>query len=276
MIDAHSHIWTRNVEQFPLANGQTVDDLDPPSFNYDELIALTQPLGVSKVVLIQHGPYHGVDNSYVLHATRRYPEVFRVVAGIDDRREGTGELMRKMLPQGVTGFRITPFFPARTNWLETPGMEEMWRVGADTGQAICCLINPEDLPAVSSMCERFPGTPVVIDHLSRIGADGTIRDEDVSELCKLAKQKQVSVKVSAFYGLGAKQAPYLDLVPVIKRTFEAYGPQRLMWASDCPYQLAPGHTYADSIALVRDHLDFLSPEDREWIFSKTAKRVYFF
>ena len=141
---------------------------------------------------------------------------------------------------------------------------------------MCCLINPEDLPAVSSMCERFPGTPVVIDHLSRIGADGTFRDEDVSELCKLAKQKQVSVKVSAFYGLGAKQAPYLDLAPVIKRIFEAYGPQRLMWASDCPYQLAPGHTYADSIALVRDHLDFLSPEDREWIFSKTAKRVYFF
>ena len=126
------------------------------------------------------------------------------------------------------------------------------------------------------MCERFPGTPVVIDHLSRIGADGTIRNEDVNELCKLAKQKQVSVKVSAFYGLGAKQAPYLDLAPLIKRVFEAYGPQRLMWASDCPYQLAPGHTYADSIALVRDHLDFLSPEDREWIFSKTAKRVYFF
>ena len=50
MIDAHSHIWTRNVEQFPLANEKTVDDLDPHSFNYDELIALTQPLGVTKVV----------------------------------------------------------------------------------------------------------------------------------------------------------------------------------------------------------------------------------
>ena len=276
MIDAHSHIWTRNIEQFPLAQGKTLDDLDPPSFNYEELIALSQPLGVSKIVLIQHGSYHGFDNSYMLHATRRYPEVFRVVAGIDDRRKGTGELMRKLLPQGVTGFRITPLFPARSDWLETPGMEEMWRVGADTGQAMCCLINPEDLPAVNRMCGRFPGTPVVIDHLSRIGVDGAIRDEDVSQLCELAKHKQVSVKVSAFYALGARQPPYLDLAPMIQRVFEAYGPQRLMWASDCPYQLAPGNTYADSIALVRDHLDFLSPEDRKWILAKTAKRVYFF
>ena len=50
MIDAHSHIWTRNVEQFPLANGQTVDDLDPPSFNYDELIALVGDVGAQAII----------------------------------------------------------------------------------------------------------------------------------------------------------------------------------------------------------------------------------
>jgi hypothetical protein len=32
LIDAHSHIWTRDVTKFPLADGQTVEDLDPPSF----------------------------------------------------------------------------------------------------------------------------------------------------------------------------------------------------------------------------------------------------
>jgi hypothetical protein len=48
-----------------------------------------------------------------------------------------------------------------------------------------------------------------------------------------------------------------------------------MWASDCPFQVQDGHTYADSIALVRDHLDFLSADERDWLLRKTADRVFF-
>jgi hypothetical protein len=36
-----------------------------------------------------------------------------------------------------------------------------------------------------------------------------------------------------------------------------------------------GHTYRDSIELVRTRLDFLSPTDREWLLGKTAERVFF-
>ena len=35
-----------------------------------------------------------------------------------------------------------------------------------------CLIDPDGLPEVDRMCTKFPDTPVIIDHLSRIGADG--------------------------------------------------------------------------------------------------------
>jgi predicted TIM-barrel fold metal-dependent hydrolase len=85
----------------------------------------------------------------------------------------------------------------------------------------------------------------------------------------------VTVKASAFYALGKKQAPYRDLAPLIRRVFEDYGPRRLMWASDCPFQVEGGHTYAASVALVREGLPFLSKEDREWILGKTAERVFF-
>jgi hypothetical protein len=36
-----------------------------------------------------------------------------------------------------------------------------------------------------------------------------------------------------------------------------------------------GHNYADSIALVRDRLDFLSAGDRDWLLRKTAEKVFF-
>jgi len=48
-----------------------------------------------------------------------------------------------------------------------------------------------------------------------------------------------------------------------------------MWATDCPFQVGNGHTYNDSIALIRDRLDFLSEEDKEWMLRKTVEEVFF-
>src|SRR6185369_2188204 len=124
------------------------------------------------------------------------------------------------------------------------------------------------------MCRRFPDTPVVIDHLCLVGASGEINPAEAQALCDMAKHKKVTVKVSAFYALGKKKPPYLDLGPLIKQVYDAYGPERLMWATDCPYQVVD-HTYQQSIDLIRHGLDFLKAEDKEWILRKTAERVFF-
>src|SRR5690606_35758886 len=83
-IDAHSHIWTPDVEKYPLAPPSKREDLDPPSFTGDELLALAEPLGVRRVVLIQHHIYHGYDNTYLIDETARHPGRFRVVGMVDD------------------------------------------------------------------------------------------------------------------------------------------------------------------------------------------------
>jgi len=278
-IDAHSHIWPAEVDKFPLARGQTKKDLDPPSFTDDELMKLARPEGVGRVVLIQHSGYHLWDNSYLLDAVKRHPKLFRVQGMVDDHEKEPGAAMKKLLPLGVTGFRITPFVRTKDEqpkWLDTPGMAEMWKTGAKTRQAMCLLINPSDLPATDAMCEKHPDTPVVIDHFARIGADGEIRDADVAALCKLARHKHAHVKVSAFYALGKKQPPHDELVPMVRRLLDAFGPKRLMWASDAPYQVQGVNTYKASIALVRDRMDFLSKQDRAWLLAKTAEAVYFY
>ena len=66
----------------------------------------------------------------------------------------------------------------------------------------------------------------------------------------------------------------VDLVALIKRLHEAFGPKRLMWASDCPFQTV-GETYEDSISLVRDRLDFVTAEDKEWMLRRTAEESFF-
>ena len=101
------------------------------------------------------------------------------------------------------------------------------------------------------------------------------RSTSLNQLCALAKHKNVHVKISAFYAFGAKKPPYLEQIPKTKRLFEAFGPRRLMWASDCPYQLDGENTYAASIALVRDKLNFVTAEDKQWLLRRTAEKVFF-
>lgn len=278
-VDAHSHIWPAEVDKYPLAPGQSKKDLDPPSFTDEELMKLARPEGVGRVVLIQHSIYHLWDNSYLIDAVKRHPKAFRIQGMVDDHKPAPGAAMKKLLPLGVTGFRITPFVRKKDEqpkWLDTPGMAEMWETGAKTRQAMCLLINPADLPATDAMCARHPDTPVVIDHFARIGADGEVRDDDVKALCRLARHKHAHVKLSAFYALGKKKPPHDELVPMIRRLLEAFGPERLMWASDAPYQVQGVNSYRASIALVRDRMDFLSKPDREWLLAKTAEAVFFY
>ncbi len=275
-IDAHSHVWSPEVEKWPLVKGQTRADLKPLSFTPQELFALAEPEGVGRVVLIQHSGYHLWDNSYLIDCAARMPGRFSIVAMIDDRSSEGGEpgkKLRELLPKGVRGLRITPRIHG-DKWLEGSGMESLWKTGAETGQAMCCLIDAAQLGRVSEMCRRHPQTPVVIDHFARVGVDGTIRDAEVAALCDLAKHKRVSVKLSAYYALGKKEPPYEDLLPMICRVLDAFGVERCMWASDAPYQVQPPHTYAASIALIRDRLN-ASPDDKEWLLRKTAERVFF-
>jgi predicted TIM-barrel fold metal-dependent hydrolase len=275
-IDAHSHIWTPDVKSFPLKDGQTADDLKPRSFTDDELMAVASKVGVDRVVLIQHTGYHGFDNSYLVHAWKKHPTRFRVVGMVDDSKPDPGKAMEKLFKQGVTGFRITPFTRGDDVWLDNPGMREMWKTAAKTRQSMCCLINASNLPQVDKMCDANPDTKVVIDHFARVGVSGTIHPKELKALCRIARHKNASVKVSAYYALGKKKPPHADLIPMIKQVYEAFGPKRMMWASDCPYQIQGENNYAASIALIRDRIDFLSKSDREWILRKTAESVFFF
>ena len=272
-IDAHSHIWTPDTGHYPLAAGFRRANMDPRSFTFQELQEQMRPNALNRVVLIQMS-FYGYDNRYMLDAIKLFPGMFSGVAVIDQDNPEPAAEMRKLKAAGVRGFRIYPKDLPVDRWLDGTGLQQMFRVGAAENLAMCCLIDPDALPALSKACQQHPDTPVVIDHLCRIGASGTIHDADVQALCDMAKHKHTYVKVSAFYALGKKKPPYLDLAPLIKRVYDAYGPQRLMWATDCPFQSAQDG-YKASIDLVRHGLDFLTDADREWLLRKTAEKVYF-
>ena len=272
-VDAHVHVWTPDLEKYPLATGYSRKSMQPASFTPQQLMVHARPSGVGRVVLIQMS-YYGFDNSYMLDVIRNQPKTYRGVAVIDEN-DDPARVMKKMKKQGVSGFRIQPGKRRAGDWLKGNGMQAMWSTAADEGQSMCHLINPEFLPSIDRMCSRYPKTSVVIDHFARIGIDGKIREKDLANLCRLARHPQVTVKVSAYYALGKKQAPYRDLGSMIRRLLGEFGAERLMWASDCPFQVGGGHAYAPSINLIKSGLEFLSSEQKSWILKKTAEKVFF-
>ncbi|MCE9604794.1 MAG: amidohydrolase family protein [Planctomycetia bacterium] len=273
-IDAHVHVWTPDVKKYPLAPGFKPADMKPASFTPAELLAHAKPCGVNRITLIQMS-FYKYDNSYMLDCMREHPGVFSGVAVIDREQPDVAAKMRELAKQGVRGFRLAPGDAPPESYFNSPSMDAMWRAGADDDLKMCLLINPNALPTVDKLCEKFPETPVVIDHFARIGATGTIADSELAQLCRLARHKHTYVKVSAFYALGKKMPPYLDLGPMIRLLCETFGPQRLMWASDCPFQITTEHNYRDSVDLVLKRLDFLSADDRKHLLTKTAEKVYF-
>ncbi len=281
-IDAHVHVWTDDTAHYPLAPGWKKEDMRPRRFTPEDLFQHTRPAGVDRINLIQMS-FYGFDNRYLLHMISLHKGVFAGTAVIDPAGEAPGRLMTEMAKQGVRAFRIYPGLErggrpnegAGEGWLRAPGYGKMFAAGARNNQALSCLINPDALPELDRMCRKYPGTPVIIDHLCRIGVSGSIDDRDVQALCDMAKHKRVMVKVGAFYALGKKKAPYTDLAGLIEKVVRAFGPERCMWESDCPFQVSGGHKYQDSLDLVRRRLDFLSASDREWLLRKTAEKFFF-
>ena len=272
-IDAHVHVWTDDHDRFPFASTPDPGTVEPRTFFPEDILGHANPFGVDRVVLVQMS-YYETDNSYMLQVMDAHPDVFAGIGIVDPQGPEPEREMVRLQERGVRGFRIYQGEPA-ASWLGGAGFERMFRAGAEHELAICPLLNPEALPALARQCSRFADTPVIIDHLARIGADGEIRPRDVSALCALARFPRVMVKISAFYALGTKEPPYTDLSPMIRQVYEAFGAERLMWASDCPYQVADPHTYEHSVALVCDRLDFLSSSDREQIMRKTAEAFFF-
>ena len=126
------------------------------------------------------------------------------------------------------------------------------------------------LPDLVPLIEANPELTVVIDHMADCPLD---RPDQLKLLLDLARYPRVFVKISDLWVLSRQPYPYKDAQEQVKRLYAAFGPQRLMWATNWPVSLKQ-LPYAKIVELYRDHLDFLSREDRDEVLSKTVQRVW--
>ena len=77
------------------------------------------------------------------------------------------------------------------------------------------------------------------------------------------------MKVSSLPAFSTQAYPFPNLHPHIRAIHDAFGAERMIWGSDVTRL---GCTYDENVRLFSEALDFLSDEDKEWIFWRSVTK----
>jgi len=267
IIDPHVHIWKRDP-RYPWAK----ETAKPPEKDAtpEMLLGLMKANGVAKTVIIQYIAYRW-DNSYVADVLKQYPQYFQGVARVNPEDPAAPDhLSRLVKEQGFRGVRLSPAGNASGDWFKGPLMPPLWKRCDELKVPMTVLAPITRMPDVARLAEPLPNLTVVIDHMADCPVD---QPAELEKLIALRRYPKVFVKISHTWSLSRQDYPWLDAQGHVKRLYDTFGPQRLMWATDWPVS-EPRTTYARTLSVVRDEMKFLNEEDKRWILSRTVERVW--
>src|SRR5882724_10831837 len=117
-------------------------------------------------------------------------------------------------------------------WLEDGTADWFWDA-AERYDVPVMAFAPQAVPKLGEVAERHPGLRLIIDHMGLSSAlRGKPLDGAVEDLLKLARLKNVAVKVSALPCHVDEPYPFPTLHPLIRRVVEAFEPRRCFWGTD--------------------------------------------
>jgi predicted TIM-barrel fold metal-dependent hydrolase len=127
------------------------------------------------------------------------------------------------------------------------------------------------MTAVGRLMDQCPDLTLVIDHMADCPVD---RPQELGSLIALKRHPRTFVKTSHVWSLSKQRYPWLDAQNLVQRLHAAFGPSRLMWATDWPIIENSGANYVQALTLVRDDMAFLNEDDKRWMLSKSVSRVW--
>jgi L-fuconolactonase len=266
ILDPHVHVWKRDA-RFPFAPGAKVPDYEATP---EMLLELMKANGVAKTVIIQVIHYR-YDNSYLAAVLKQYPQFFQGVCRVDPLDPAAPDHLALLSEQqGFHGVRLSPASDATGDWIQGPLMPPLWKRCDQLKVPMTLLVPISRVPDVQKLIDRYPELTIVIDHMADCPID---QPEKLDALVELVRYPKVFVKISHTWSLSRENYPWHDSQRLVKRLYDTFGPQRLMWATDWPIAKERA-SYAQRLTVVRDEMKFLNADDKSWMLSKTVERVW--
>ncbi len=270
IVDPHLHVW-QPMPQYP---DQAATTLAPASAVLMQLFyQYMDEHGVDRAVLVQP-VYPGEDNSYVADCATADPDRIAAVCVVDPRKQGAEDRLEYWVKErGCKGLRLRPRVPEEEASFGDPSTFPLWERAQSLGIAINVLGNCEHLKTVAQIAERFSDMDILIDHMAhpepRDGVDAPLFED----LLALAKYPRVHVKVSGQPYYSHSPYPYDDCVELVKRVYDEFGPQRMIWGSDFPHVLLQSG-YRRARHLVERAFSFITEDERALVMGENAGKIY--
>jgi predicted TIM-barrel fold metal-dependent hydrolase len=296
IVETHVHLFG-DPQHFPgHPNGST-----PKPATLEAYLDFARQAGISHAVHVSAEPYQD-DHRYLEYTLQQAPKGFlKGTLLLDTTRDDTPKRLEEMArkyPGRIVALRLhctrgrtlapSTEGPIRDRDLDHPNVPRVWRKAGELGIAIQAHIQPYFAPQVEKLAAAHPDTRVILDHFGHAGTgqaertatgwrvvSGEIGYRDPKEfdlILRLAKLRHVFLKVSSFQYSSLQPHPHSDLRPLVRKAFDAFGPDRMFWGSY-------GHTTKDlrqKEEVFAANFDFLNAQDRARIRAGTAIRFFKF
>jgi predicted TIM-barrel fold metal-dependent hydrolase len=280
LVESHIHLFASDQTRFPLHPNSPYK---PGALPVEEYGKFALAAKIDHAVIVHPEPYQD-DHRYLEYclANEPSPGFFKGTCLLDPIAPETPARLTELVkrnPGRIVALRIhqmrTPGTPPTTSGaihdrdMRSPAMLDTWRRVEQLGLAIQMHFLPYYAPQIGELAAKFPGVPVILDHLGRAGL-GT--PEEFEGILRLAKLPRVTMKYSGVNYSSKESYPYKDAIPLVRRVWDAFGPDRLIWG----VLGASASEFERQVQLFDQMFEFAAERDRAKIRGQNALKLYRF
>lgn len=289
ITDAHHHLWdfSNHYPWLQESAGALQVHGDDSAIRRDYLVsdflADVDGLPVRRSVHVEASPADPLAEVAWLQGVadvHGYPHAIVARALLDDP-DVEHQLERFVTYRNVRGVRHI------VNWHEDPALtftnqpdlltSSAWRQGFAMlerfGLSFDLQLYPHQMSAATDLAMTFPGIQIVLNHTGMpLGRDRDAFERWRAGMADLSRAPNVTVKIS---GLGMTDHHWSveSIRPYVLETIELFGTKRAMFASNFPVDRLFS-TYPTLFTAYDELTAYLSRDEREQLFSKTAESTY--
>ncbi len=280
LVDTHIHIFSPDLKRFPYHANATYR---PPARPLDSYLKFVRTARIDHTVIVHAEPYQD-DHRLLEHCFRMEPSpgFFKGTCLFDPIAPETPARMEAIVkknPGRIVALRIhktqargapsTTSGPIRDRDLRDPAIKNVWRKARSLGLAIQFHFIPCHAPQIYGLADEFSDVPVILDHLGRPGQG---KPEEYPEVLRLAKLPKVYIKLCAVSSASQEQFPYRDVKPIVRRAFDAFGPDRFLWGG----LGMDMREFEQNVTMFEEFFAFTTEENRAKIRGLNATQIYGF
>ena len=204
-------------------------------------------------------------------AALRFPDRFATLMRVDPFDPGLEAWIDTLTASpNLRALRTIIFGTKEGAAFESGGFDRLF-AAANTHRLPMFVTCPGRVPHLAQYARKFPDLAIVIDHCGA-AFDALPGKASIADTLRMAEHKNVALKWGhAPSFLSVEPYPFADLEPKLRQAVDAFGPERVLWASD--YTVSNHRqSWAESLFCLR-HSPSLSESDKEWILGRTIRTL---